>query len=527
MRLYSKLWIMITVLLITTILVSGSLVGRYEFNQAEQSIKRNLMNVANTIAQNESVQKGLESKESTYIQNYVDELLGVLDDVEIITVADMESIRYGHPNIDRLGQVFVGGDQDRVVSQGESYLSIATGTMGRSVRAFVPIYSNGEQVGFVMTAHMYNSVMAKQRQMEKNFSIYFFWGILIGSLGAYFISRDIKKSLLDLEPGEIVRLLRNQDAILETAREGILAIDSEERITLINQSAIDILKCQESEIVGRPILDIFPTTGLIRVLRTGQEEIGREKVIGDTHILANRIPIYENGEIIGAMATILDRTAFVKKAEEVTGVKIIIDALRANSHEFRNKLHVLLGLLQLEKFEKAKAFIRNVKSENENLHRMVSSKIKNPTISALLLGKYNRAQEEGIFLYLTEDSDLESLDWCSDDDIIVVLGNLIENAIEAISKARQKDGEIQIYIKNDEDQVTCQIIDNGPGIPEDKIDQVVKRGYTTKKGSSGIGLDLVKNVLKRYNGCLTLQSRQGEGTEAIAIFERGESSCGK
>ncbi|WP_430884954.1 ATP-binding protein [Fusibacter sp. JL216-2] len=512
---------MITILLITTVLVSGSLVGRYEFNLAEQSMKRNLMNVANTVAQNKTVQKGLENKEAKSIQAYVDDLLRVLDDVEIITVADMNSIRYGHPNIERLGEKFVGGDQDRVVGQGESYLSIATGTMGRSVRAFVPIYSNGKQVGFVMTAHMYNSVMAKQRQMEKNFSIYFFWGILIGSFGAYFISRDIKKSLLNLEPNEIVRLLRNQDAILESAREGILAIDSDERITLINQSAIEILKCQESEIIGRPILDVFPTTGLIRVLKSGEEEIGREKIIGETHILANRIPIYENGEIIGAMATILDRTAFVKKAEEVTGVRIIIDALRANSHEFRNKLHVLLGLLQLEKFEKAKEFIRNVKSENENLHRMVSSKIKNPTISALLLGKYNRAQEEGILLYLTEDSDLEAMVWCSDDDIIVVLGNLIENAIEAISKARQKDGEIQIYIKGDQDELVCQIIDNGPGIPENEINKVVKRGYSTKKGSSGIGLDLVKNVLKRYDGCLTLKSKDKEGTEAIAVFKRG------
>ncbi len=113
---------------------------------------------------------------------------------------------------------------------------------------------------------------------------------------------------------------------------------------------------------------------------------------------------------------------------------------------------------------------------------MVSSKIKNPTISALLLGKYNRAQEEGILLYLTEDSDLEAMVWCSDDDIIVVLGNLIENAIEAISKARQKDGEIQIYIKGDQDELVCQIIDNGPGIPENEINKVVKRGYSTKRG---------------------------------------------
>lgn len=520
MKLYLKLWFMTMILIVVVFAVSGTLVGRYEFNQTETAMKKNLMNVAQSLALNENIIKGLSEKDPNMIQPYVSDLLLGLEDIEIITVADMKSVRYGHPKDERLGEVFVGGDQIRVIESGDQYFSVATGTLGRSVRAFVPVYENQEQVGFVMTGHMYDSVLEKQRQMEKNFSVYFFWGVLLGSFGAYLISRSIKTSLLNLEPHEIVRLLRNQDAILESAREGILAIDSDERITLINQSAIDILKCNERDIVGKHVLDVFPTTGLTRVLQSGEEEIGREKVIGETHILANRIPIYENGKIIGAMATILDRTAFVKKAEEVTGVRIILEALRANSHEFRNKLHVLLGLLQLEEFDKAKDYIKAVESSNENIHRMISSKIKNPTISALLIGKYNRAQEEGIQLYLTDDSELLNADWWLMDDLIVVLGNIIENAIEAISRSKKKDSEIQVYIKENDAELICQIIDNGPGIPEDVIDDVMRRGYTTKPGSSGIGLDLVRNVIKHYHGDLEIKSSKSSGTEVTASLTK-------
>lgn len=520
MKLYSKLWLMTMILIVAVFAISGTMVGRYEFNQSEEAMRKNLMNVAQSLALNENVIDGLIRKDSSAIQPYVSKLLVGLEDIEIITVADMNSIRYGHPNPERLGEVFVGGDQNRVVESGDKYFSVATGTLGRSVRAFAPVYANETQVGFVMTGHMYNSLMEKQRQMEKNFSIYFFWGILLGSIGAYFISRSIKYSLLNLEPNEIVSLLRNQDAILETAREGILAIDAEQRITLINQSAIDILKCTETDIVGKPILDVFPTTGLINVLETGEEEIGQEKVIGETHILANRIPIFENGKVIGAMATILDRTAFVKKAEEVTGVRIILEALRANSHEFRNKLHVLLGLLQLEEFDKAKDYIKTVESNNENLHRMLSSKIKNPTISALLIGKYNRAQEEGIQLFLADDSELTNGEWWSVDDLIVVLGNIIENAIEAISRASVQESEIQVYIKEFESELVCQVIDNGPGIPEEHVQTAVKRGYSTKPGSSGIGLELVTNIIKRYDGELEISSEEGVSTEVTAILRK-------
>ncbi len=522
MKLYTKLAVMTIILIMLTLTISGVLVGKWEFRRFEASMEKDLMNVSRTLSESEIVQNGLKSGRSEEIQAYVKRLLNTLDEVDIITVADMESIRYGHPNDSRIGQRFVGGDEVRVIEEGVSYVSVATGTLGRSLRAFAPVYSGDEQVGFVMTGHMYNSVLAQRRQMEKNFAIYAFWGTFLGSIGAFFISRSIKKSLLNLEPSEIARLYRNQEGILSAAREGIIAIDANKNITLVNQSAIEILGGAGENVVGRPVQEVFPDTGLVRVMETGEAEIGRERAFAGTHILANRIPILEDGRIVGAMATFLDRTEFTKMAEEVTGVNIILDALRANAHEFRNKIHVLLGLLQLEEYDRARAYIRDVESDNENIRRMVSGKIKNATMGALLLGKYNRAKEEGIELHLTEDSRLEADCGVPDDALIVVLGNLIENAIEAISRAQIESGEIQVYISSIDDEVVCQVRDNGPGMLRDQIERSFDRGVTTKLGSAGIGLDLVAKTLELYEGTITLESEPGQGIEATAVFKRGK-----
>jgi two-component system CitB family sensor kinase/two-component system sensor histidine kinase DctS len=185
-------------------------------------------------------------------------------------------------------------------------------------------------------------------------------------------------------------------------------------------------------------------------------------------------------------------------------------------------MHVLLGLLQLEQYDRARAYIRDVESDNENIRRMVSGKIKNATISALLLGKYNRAKEEGIELYLTEDSMLELDCGVPEDDLIVVIGNLIENAIEAISRSNIDQGEVQVYIRSIDDEVVCQVIDNGSGMTPEQINTSFQRGVTTKPGSAGIGLDLVAKTLDRYDGSVTLESALGQGTEATAVFKRGK-----
>jgi len=489
----------------------------------EEKTESNLHNVAGIIADTPFIQKGLHDKNTEDIQSYVEHQLKILTDVEIITIADMEGIRYGHPNPERLGEKFVGGDERRVIDNGAKYTSTATGTLGRSVRVFAPVYYDSIQVGFVMSGHMFDDVVLARRNMEKNIIIYTLIGIVVGTIGAIFIALNIKKSLLGLEPYEIVQLYREKRAMLDSLKEGIVAIDSNGKITLMNDSALKILHYDGKDVRGKYVEDVFPTTKLMRVLESGEAEYDRGQKIDGAHIMTNRVPIIERNKIVGALATFRDRTEVIELAEEITGVKQIIEALRANTHEFMNKLHVIMGLVEMREYDQTRAYILDLKDAQENIQKMVFEKIKNPMIGALLLGKLNRAKEENIELSLAEDSSLKEADyWLNSQVFVIIVGNLIENAIEAVKRTDRTDGTVDVYVNDFGEDIVIQVSDNGTGIESNQITTIFKRGYSTKPGSNGVGLDLVNANIKRLGGEIEVDSLMGEGTTITVTIPKEE-----
>ncbi|QIB27951.1 2-hydroxycarboxylate transporter family protein [Caloranaerobacter azorensis] len=208
-------------------------------------------------------------------------------------------------------------------------------------------------------------------------------GILAGIIAAFLLANNIKKTLMGLEPNEIIKLYNEKVGMLDAIHEGIIAIDKDCKITLVNDSALDILQIKDKykpeEIIGKPVTDIFHTSRLPKVLETGIAEYDKEQRINDTIIVTNRVPIKDNGKIVGAIATFRDKTKITRLAEEVTGVKQIVQALRANTHEFLNKLHVILGLLHLGEIEEAKKYIVNI---TESQQQIISMIIKVAVLSA-------------------------------------------------------------------------------------------------------------------------------------------------
>lgn len=523
MKLQLKLTIGIIFVIIFSTGISSYFVSRFELSRVEKITESNLFNVAGIIAGSPIIQDGLYNKSSAEIQSFVEEQLANLIDVEIITVADMNGIRYGHPNPERIGETFVGGDERRVVDEAATYASIATGTLGRSVRVFVPVYYGNQQVGFVMTAHLFDDLVITRKSIEKSIFFFTIIGIIIGIIGAVFISIFIKRSLMGLEPYEIVHLYREKDAMIKSLHEGIIAIDQESNITLINDSAIKILKVSKNDIIGKNVTTLFPTTKLTRVLETGIAEYDKGQTINGAHIMTNRMPIFDGDKIIGALATFRDRTEVVAMAEEITGVKQIIEALRANTHEFMNKLHVIIGLVEIGDDTLTKSYIMDLKRSQDSIKEMVFEKIDNPMIGALLLGKLNRAKEEYIDLSLSEDSVLKALDYGMNyQAFIIILGNLIENAIEAIKRKDIDDGSVEVYLNDVGSDVTIQVIDNGTGIEVENITKVFNRGYTTKDGSNGIGLDIVTATVKRLGGQIEVESVFGEGSTFTVTIPKEE-----
>ena len=490
----------------TTLLTTKRLVANFS-----NEMNINQMNIAKEIARSPNVVEGM--KTGTYrknpIQAYVMKILNETENVEIIVVADMNGYRYAHPNPERLGQRFVGGDEQRVIEYGESYISEATGTLGKAIRAFVPVYDpeTGEQLGFVMTGALSHTIGVIKRQRVVNSILVSFIGLFIGIIGAILLANNIKKILLGLEPEEISKLYVEKQSILDTIHEGIIAIDVNENITFIISSASRLLGLDEEEIIGKRVTDVLLSTRLPDILKTGEGEYDREQVLNGTVIITNRVPIKDGDKILGAIATFRDKTMVTRLAEEVTGVKQIVEALRANTHEFMNKLHVILGLIEMGELQEAKNYIISVSENQQQIVSLLMKRIKDPAIVGLLLGKFSKAKEHGVTLIISEDSTLEKrYDNINNNSLVTIIGNLIENAIEALSVSSSIEKKVYIKIKEEHSRIIIEVKDTGPGIKEEYIPLIFKREFTTKGTHRGVGLSLVRQSVENLGGIIEVSS---------------------
>ncbi|MGV8982309.1 ATP-binding protein [Clostridium sp.] len=527
-----KLQTKITLLIIIVVALSISVIIFFVASRMTKNIESraeaNIMNVAEMMAHAPVVINGLVKKDpNKEIAAYVNMQCKTLTQVEYITVADMEEIRYSHPNAKMIGGKFVGGDEYRVVKNGETYVSEATGTLGKSLRAFVPIFDieNKMQIGFVCVGTLTNSIGNEKHTTIMYIIIISLGGLAVGVIGAFLLANNIKNTLLGLEPEEITKLYNEKMGIIDAIYEGLIAVDNRGQITLINDSAIDILnfkgKYNKKDIIGQKIDEIFPTTHLITVLKTGSSEFNKEQSINNTIIMTNKIPIVDNGKIIGAIATFRNKTNVTKMAEELTGVKQIVDALRANNHEFMNKLHVILGLIYIGDLQEARKYITNITEKQQELFSMVTSKIKDPTIAALILGKFSRATELGITLKVNEEANLFSMHKNIDsNDLVTIIGNLIENGLESVNKCDKENKYVHLNIEEFDNKIEIQVEDSGVGIEAENINKIFERGYTTKPGSEGVGMALVKGIIENLNGQIAIDSRKNSGcTVTVKLYK--------
>lgn len=526
-RLQTKITLLIIIIVTVSIYTTTYFTTKRLVSNIEDEMDTNLMNIAKVIANSPIVIEEIKTgnyQENT-IQPYVQKLLSTTEQVDMIVVADMDGLRYAHPNIERLGQRFVGGDELRVLQQGDSYISEATGTLGRAIRAFTPVFDRDthEQLGFVMAGNLTQTISEIKRQRVITSIKVSFIGLVLGIIGAILLANNIKKILLGLEPEEISKLYVEKQGILDAIHEGIIAIDEDHNITLMNDSAKRLLDLMDIDAIGKKVLDIFPNSRLPEVLRTGRGEYDREQVVNDTIIITNRVPIKDGERIVGAIATFRDKTMITRLAEEVTGVKQIVSALRANTHEFMNKLHVILGLIEIGELTEAKQYIVNIREGQQQIISLIMQRIKEPAIVGLLLGKFSRAKELGITLSITENSSLEKRnDRINSNTLVTIIGNLIENAMEATSISNNKEKTVRICIKEENNRILLEVKDTGVGIEENNLPYIFKRDFSTKDDSRGVGLALVKNAVENLGGYVEVATTVNKGTTFIVILPKEE-----
>lgn len=314
---------------------------------------------------------------------------------------------------------------------------------------------------------------------------------------------------------EVSALLEQNHALVHAIREGILAINAAGIITLINNEAQRMLNIEE-DVVGKHILSIVPNSRLPIVVETQKAEYDQEQKIGEDVVIINLVPVIAHGEVIGAISTFRDRQDVKQLAEELVGIKSLLDSMRAQSHEFLNKLHAISGLIELKQYDKVVELITNTYKNRQECISFIAQKIKDHATAGLLLGKISRSHEQAIKLCLSPRSKLTALPRNFNSiSMVTVLGNLISNAIDAVTKLSVERRIIKVHIFQGKKFLTIMVKDFGNGIPKSIINKIYQRGFSTKPGSRGVGLALVKQEVEVSGGKIMVHSIQNQGSEFI------------
>lgn len=470
--------------------------------------------VANAIASSQQVVEGLSNPTSgsrRRIQEF-SQLIQKVAGVEFIVVIDMNAVRISHPDPAKIGKQMVGNDEGQAL-RGEAYFSSARGSLGLSQRAFVPVFDDsGRQVGAVVVGILTRSIDQAAASVNQPILSALTLALLIGIVLSVLFSNSIKKILFGLEPLEIARQLGERNAVLESVREGIIAIDSDGRLTVVNNEAKRILSLAGifDNLVGQKVDKYIPHTRLAEVLTSGEPEFDREQDLNGIRILTNRIPLYANGEVVGAIATFRDMSEISKLAEELTGVNRYVEALRSSAHEFLNKLHVINGLAHSNNRQVLIDYLSDTINENKDEQAFINEAIHDPVLSAFLTSKFSRAREMGVDLLLEIDDALPKIAQPEvSHAMVTLLGNLLDNAFDAVQASETK--EINLHLARQGSNWTIEVSDHGPGIPANQIPDIFQRGFSTKGEHRGIGLFLVSAALNKLNGTMDVSSQKGFG----------------
>lgn len=515
LKLKTKLIILICLVFALAVIAENIYIIRIINTQAHSNAVHDVEKVADIVATTPEIIKSIANptvQNLANIQKYAQKATA-LSQVEFITIFDMQGIRFSHPDETKIGKMIVGGDGDKVL-KGESYISTAKGTLGMSIRAFRPIFSaDGQQIGALMVGQTVNKIEYLASRTNQPILLTLVISLFFAISLALWFSRSIKNILLGLEPFEITQLFEERNAIISTVKEGILVINKDGIITQINDEAIRILKITEpkNKILSSDVENIIPNTRLYDVMLTGESEYDREQNINGIVILTNRTPLFVNGVLCGAIASFRDMTEIRQLAENLTGVNRYADALRSQSHEFNNQLHVIYGLAFNDNNHELIDYLETLMGSNEKEYQHISQSIHDPIISGFLNSKFSRARELGVSLTFEITGQLNQINHSSVTHcLITILGNLIDNGLDAVQFLDDKQIAVELHITTD--NFIIEIKDNGDGISHEQSQKIFIKGFSTKGDNRGIGLYLVLASVNELNGHIELiQQKQQTG----------------
>lgn len=528
-NIHRKIFTTQLILIITLALflgISGTLINiHFEVEKRDQ----NLQNIAEAVASSPLVDEKIanpdEEKTTALLNEYLDSLKISLDNIDVISFVSRENIRLYHSNHELIGTEYDGAIPEFEKVSKEYYTANETGPSGSQHRAYAAVYDkNGNYTGFVMTIMLLENIKAETLQILFIFALITIAAILIELIISAELSSSIKKSLHGYEPNVFSAMFQVRDNILESLNEGVLAVDKNGVVQFANRSAAKMLgKEKTKELANKPFSECCSDGFIKNVISTGEKEFNiQEQSIDNSNVLIDCIPIREKDDIIGAVAILHNREEYTKLMEDLAGTRYLVDSMRANNHDFTNKLHVIMGLIQMGMYNEAVSYIENISIVQRETISKIMSVVDEPSIAALLIGKSARASELNIKFILSEESHYSKTDLYLPPELMVtVIGNLIDNAFDAMNiKDIDRQKELYFCIYSREDALLITIEDTGIGISKDNLEHIFDNGFSTKGEGRGTGLYQVKEMVEAIGGKITVESQENVGTSFTVSFSK-------
>ena len=413
------------------------------------------------------------------------------------------------------GLQVIGQEKGRALLGG-TYTAMIKGDMGRVIRAFAPIYNyDGRQKGVTVVAFLEPDIIEILSQVYQALLITLPIAIAFILLFSFILAYHIKKKLFGMEPIEIATQLSERENILQSVNEAIIATNEFLEIKVANQAALALFP-SDAKIIGASFIEVIPEPILTTVMETQQPEINRKVLLNKEILLANSYPLHVKERAVGIVVTLRNMTEIKALADQLTGVQEIVEALRSHTHEFSNKLHVIDGFLQMGHCEEAQCFIGKIAEEKSFLNSILNN-IQIPSIKSLLLGKASEAEEKHICFSLDSEGVLVMLpSYFDESSMIIVLGNLIQNAFEA-AQDYPETSNVFVSIRQEEAGIIILIRNNGYVIPEKFWDKIFTPGFTTKITGSGYGLYNVKRQIDLAGGEINFNSNETETVFIVTV----------
>lgn len=503
----------------------GVFAGYYLSESLYSEIGQRALMVAKTVAASPAVIQGIQDRDIDAL-NALTRKMATTNEALFIVIGDHDAIRLAHPSSDRIGYSMADDDGDygrRALVEGEGYVARALGNLGESMRGKAPVFEpdSGNIIGIVSVGYSLRQVDATVQRY--NFVLYGVLGVvlLVSILAAVVIASRFKRAIFGLEPEEIASLFQERDATLQSVREGIIAINRDGIITTVNRAALTTLGLNtDTPVAGRPILEVLPESDLMSVMSSGIPDFDREVWLRNRQMVVNRLPMRQGDDIIGVVASFRLRNELDQVSQQLTRIQQYADTLRSQTHEYSNKLHTIAGLIQLGAYNDALKLIGSEVSSHQALIHLLLEAVPDPIIAGCLLGKHNRAREMGLQLEIDPGSQMADLpDNLPREQLVSVLGNLIDNALEATRRHTGANGRVQLSMTDLGQELIFEVEDQGPGIAPEVQDRIFEKGVTSKPGNEhGFGLHLVRQFLDTWGGSITVENLSDAGGSRFTLY---------